>query len=367
MLNRYSLFAGGAINTKLERDLFLIFDYRNKLPLLFDLGIRPELSLELYNITREAGIDVSFDPDTTGGQINYQYIIPTEVTYSLFEVDFVARHRIFSRDQNLEFRFIFSRYTATVGSFLLPTVEANLYPTTNDVYFIGRNFQLKYILNALIPYSDSEINPVGVQVELTYNGELNKFNSEGKYVANEDGFIVPQYSNFNFHRLELNSKLHLPLWGRHTLTAQVRAGSILGPQVPDFFDFYLGGLIGMKAYTFYAISGNEIGWLNLTYRFPLFRNIDAQLGHLYLDKIYFSVYGDIGNTWNGDIPELSDFKKGAGAELRVQMNSYYLFPTSIFFNAAYGFDKFDRIVNEKKITYGKEWQFYGGILFGFDF
>jgi Tol biopolymer transport system component len=58
MLNRYSLFAGGSINSRLERDLFLIFDYRNKLPLLFDLGIKPELALELYNISRKADVDI---------------------------------------------------------------------------------------------------------------------------------------------------------------------------------------------------------------------------------------------------------------------------------------------------------------------
>lgn len=137
--------------------------------------------------------------------------------------------------------------------------------------------------------------------------------------------------------------------------------------MPDFFDFYLGGLLGMKGYPFYAISGNELGWLNLTYRFPLFRNIDTRVGHLYIDKIYMSVYGDIGNAWNGAMPKLNDFKKGAGAELRVKINSFYLFPTSIFFNAAYSFDRFTREVIGEEITYGKEWLFYGGILFDFQF
>jgi outer membrane protein assembly factor BamA len=215
------------------------------------------------------------------------------------------------------------------------------------------------------PYIDAEINPVGMQLSLTYNYELNKFNSEGEYVV-EDGLLKPSYNDFNFHRLEFNSRIHLPLWLNHTLTLQLRGGSILGPAMPDFFDFYLGGLIGMKSYPFYAISGNEIAWANLTYRFPLFKNMDARAGHLYLDKIYFSVYGDIGNAWTGEISELNDFKKGVGAELRVQMSSYYLFPTSLFFNAAYGFDKFERLVNNETIDYGKEWQFYGGVLFGFD-
>jgi len=321
--------------------------------------------LELYNISRKTDVDIFFDPDTlSSGIINYEDTIGTNVTYSLFEVDFVAKHRIFSRNQELEFRFIFSQYSAALGSFFLPN-DIGLYPTTYDTYLIGRNLQIKYKLDAVLPYRDAEINPIGAELELTYNYEFNKFNSEGEYII-EDGVLKPDYNDFNFHKLELNSKLHFPLWGNHTISAQLRGGTILGPAVPDFFDYYLGGLIGMKAYPFYAVSGNEVAWVNLTYRFPLFRNIDARAGHLYLDKIYLSVYGDFGNAWTGDFPKLNTFKKGVGIELRIQMNSYYLFPTSIFINAAYGFDKFERIVNSESITYGNEWQFYGGILFGFD-
>jgi Tol biopolymer transport system component len=365
MLNRYAIFAGASLNTRLERDLFLIFDYRNKLPLLFDAGIRPELSLELYNISRKANVDVTFGVDSTTVPPTSDPPIPTDVTYNLFEVDVVAKHRIFSRAQNIEFRFIFSRYSAALGSFILP--GGQLYPTTDDTYLIGRNLQLKYTFDAIAPDRDSDINPVGASVDLTYNYEFNKFNENGNYEVNDAGALVPQYDNFNFHRIELNTKLHFPLWASHTLTAQLRAGSIFGPQQPDFFDFYLGGLLGMKAYPFYALSGNEIGWLNLTYRMPLFRNIDGRLGHLYIDKIFFSVYGDIGNAWNGDLPELNTFKKGAGAEIRIAMNSYYLFPTNVFFNASYGFDEVTRVVRDETIKYGKEWRFYGGILFGFDF
>jgi hypothetical protein len=317
------------------------------------------MSLELYNISRKANTDIIFD------KFDPRFNTSTDVSYNLFEVDVAAKHRFFSRDQNLEFRFIFSRYTAELAAFLIPQNNI-LYPTTNDVYLIGRNFQLTYNIEMLLPYIDSDINPIGFTTELKYNYESNKFNNEGNYVV-EDGLLKPQYNNYNFHRLELNSKLHFPLWAKHTLTAQIRGGTIFGPPVPDFFDFYLGGLIGMKAYPFYAISGNEVGWINLTYRFPLLTNIDTRLGHLYFDKIFFSVYGDLGNAWNGNMPSIKNFKKGAGAEIRVQMNSFYLFPTSIFFNASYGFDKFERSVRDNIISYGKEWRFYGGILFGFDF
>ncbi len=359
MLNRYSIFAGGSINSRLERDLFLIFEYKNKLPLLFSLGLKPEMSLELYNISRKAVTPIIFD------SLDNSFNTRTDVSYNLFEVDVAAKHRLFNRAQNIEFRFIFSRYTAELAAFIIPQNNI-LYPTTDDVYLIGKNFQLTYTIEQMLPYKDDDINPIGFTTELKYNYELNKFNNEGNYTV-EDGVLKPQYNNFNFHRLELNSKLHFPLWAKHTLTAQVRAGTIFGPKVPDFFDFYLGGLVGMKAYPFYAISGNEVGWLNLTYRLPLFTNMDSRIGHLYIDKIFFSVYGDLGNAWNGKVPEVNNFKKGAGAEVRIQMNSFYLFPTSIFFNASYGFDKFKRLVRNESVSYGKEWRFYGGILFGFDF
>jgi len=306
MLNRYSIFAGGSLNARMERDLFFVFDYRNKLPLISSLGLKPEISIELYSI-----------------------------------------------------------YTAALGSFLLPDENNTLYPTTKDNYFNGSNIEAKYTWRSILPTKDDEINPVGFDLTLTYNYEFNDFNESGEYTV-EDGLLKPQYSNFNFHRLELKTGLFMPLFDSHTFNTTLRLGSILGPQQPDFFDFYLGGLLGMKAYPFYAVSGNEVAWLNFTYRFPLFRNIDTKIGHLYIDKMFLSFNADIGNAWNGDLPELNQFKKGVGAELRIQLNSYYLFPTSIFFNASYGFDEFNRVVNDETVTYGKEWSFYGGILFGFE-
>ncbi len=366
MLNRYSIFAGGSINTRLERDLFFIFEYKNKLPLISDLGLRPELSAELYSISRKADVDVFFGVDSTNGDVTYDQIIPTSVTYNLLEFDIAAKHRLFNRFQNIELRFIYSRYTATLNSFIIQTSDGPfLYPTTDDRYFVGRDFRVKYSLEQYAPSRDMEINPVGLKLDLTYDYEWNEFNNTGEYKV-EDGILKPDYNNFNFHRLEMNGWLHFPLWNDHTLTARVRGGTILGPQVPDFFDFYLGGLIGFKAYPFYAISGNELAWINLTYRFPLWRDIDARMGHFYLDKIFLSFHFDYGDAWNGDFPALDDFKKGAGAEIRAHLTSYYLFPTDIFFNASYGFDKFTRTVNDEDITYGKEWRFYGGILFGFD-
>ncbi len=366
MLDRFSLFAGGSINTRLERDLFLNFNYKNKLPLLYDLGIKPELALELYSISREAQADLLIGADTVGNVVTYDYNIPVDVTYNLFELDLVASHRLFARGNDLEFRFIFSQYSSTIGSFIYPGTTNELVQKSTDTYLIGRNFQLKYTHKMYLPYIDDDINPIGREITLQYNYEMNKFNPESNYEV-EDGILKPLYDNFNFHRLELNWQEHVGLGNGHTINGIIRAGTVLGAAVPDFFDYYLGGLIGMKSYPFYALSGNEIGWLNLTYRFPLFKNIDYKFGVFYLDKIFMSVYGDFGYAWTGNMPGLNKFKKGAGAELRFKLNSFYLFPTSIFVNASYAFDSADRIVRSELVKYGKEWQLYGGILFDFSF
>ena len=279
--------------------------------------------------------------------------------------DFSAKQRIFSRGQDIEFRYIFSKYTADLGSFLIPNTDpAYLYPATSDNYLIGNNLQLKYTFNSIKPTVDDEINPIGTQMELTYNYEMNKFNPDGNYKV-DNGILTPIYNNYDFHRLELFSKFHFPLWDKHTLTAKLRLGNIFGPTVPDFFDFYLGGIVGMRAYPFYAISGNRVGWFNLTYRFPLFTNIDTQIGQIYLDKIFMSFNGEIGDAWNGVLAN-AKLKKGAGVEIRIHMDSYYAFPTDLFFNASYGFDRFSEVFRDKTVTYGKEWRFYGGLLFGFD-
>jgi Tol biopolymer transport system component len=363
MLDRYSLFAGADINSRLERDLFLIFSYDNKIPFLFDVGIKPQLSIELYNISRKTNTSVGFGADTVGNQVSYIYSLPTNVSYNLFEFDFAAKQRIFARGSNIEFRYIYSSYTADIGSFIIPD-PLMLYPETSDTYLIGNNFQIKYTFDYTKPTKDAEINPIGMNLDLTYNYELNKFNPDGNYSV-QNGLLQPVYNNYNFSMLELNTKFHAPLGDNQTLTTKLRLGSIIGPIMPDFFDFYLGGIVGMKAYPYYAIGGNHVAWFNLTYRFPLFTNIDARFGQVYLDKIFMSFYGDLGNAWNYKFP-LSDLKKGAGTEIRIHMVSFYEFPTDFFINASYGFNKFSKEVSGVTVTYGKEWRFYGGLLFGFD-
>lgn len=367
ILNRTGMFGSVAVNSRLERDLYFGFEYRDRVPIFYQAGLKPELTFELYSVSRKAENFLGLYPDTLAdGTINYAYKTPVNVTYNLFEIDISAKHYLFSKAHTLQFKTVYSRYSADLSSFLLP--GNILYPATFEIYLRGWTFNLIYNFENILLKKDNDINPLGTRLNLNFEYSTNDFNPETYYDENE-GALLTKYGKTKYSRIELNlmQALKLPI-DKHSLTIKTRAGTTLGPETDSFFDFYLGGLIGMKSYPFYAISGNEIFHLNLNYRFPIFEDIDKKLYHLYLDKIYGSIYFDFGNAWQSKDVKLSNFKKGIGAELRVQMNSFYMFPTSLFVNVAYGFDEFKRqnIFTKETIKYGKELLVYFGILFGFE-
>jgi outer membrane protein assembly factor BamA len=125
----------------------------------------------------------------------------------------------------------------------------------------------------------------------------------------------------------------------------------------------------MRGYPFYAIGGNDMAMAGLEYRFPLVHSIDLRFLQFYFDKLYASVFADLGNAWTEPrVPPFRSFKKDIGVELRLESFSYYSYPTRIFVSAAYGFDKYDRIIPRtgQMVTYGHQMNFYFGVLFGFD-
>jgi len=359
VLDKTGFFAGATINRELERDIFFQFTYRGRIPLLYELGFEPTATAEIYNITRKTDNVISLPA----------YSIPVDVGYNLLEFDLALRQPVFSEFVDAEFRWAHSRYTSSIGSFFTQEQQPQLIGSSSDLYLIANDLSLTMLVNAIVPARTQDINPMGRRIRLRIDRELNKFNGDGEYEVTSTG-LTPVYKNVNFTRIDAQWKEYMPLFFKnHTLTLKLRGGSILGPEVDEFFDFYAGGLIGIKGYPFYAIGGNEMASFGLEYRFPLVHNIDVRVAQLYFDKLYASVYADAGNAWTASSPRLRDFKTDAGIELRLESFSYYMYPTRIFFNAAYGFNRFDHFVRsrDQTVTYGKEWRFYFGILFGFDF
>lgn len=365
VLGKMGIFGGASINRKFERDLFLQFDYNNGVPFFNDfflkkIGFVPHFSLAGYNVTRKTDADLVAGLDTIG----------VEVTYNLLQFDFNMAFKIINSSHGLNAGFAYSHYNSNLATFVIPSLNAQV-PASSTNYFVGRDLSLTYTYNSFLPNKNDDINPIGRHVRFRYDYEINSLNPT--LILDDEGNVREELQKAKFSRLEGDI---LQGWGlfnnSHSLSLRLRGGSILGPSQDNFFDFYASGFPNMKGYPFYAIGGNKYFTANMTYRFPVATDLDFNFLQFYFDKLYFSVYGDVGNAWYGNATQLKDFKKDIGFELRLLTYSYHVYPTALAFNASYGIDKFSRIFptttnEQKEVTYGKEWQFYFTMLFGFDF
>jgi Tol biopolymer transport system component len=365
VLGRMGIFGGATFNPKFERDLFLQFDYNNGVPFfkkffLNKLGFVPSFSLAGYNVTRKTDADLLAGLDT----------INVDVTYDLLQFEFNMAFKIINANHNMKAGFSYSTYSSKLGTFVIPSINRQVSASSTN-YFNGRDLSLTYSYSNFLPNKNDDINPIGRYFRIRYDYEVNDLNPS--LVVDDEGNVTEEFARSKFHRLEGDLLQGIGLFNNsHSLSLRLRGGTIFGPLVDEFFDFYASGFPNMKGYPFYAIGGNRYATANLTYRFPLATGLDFKFLQFYFDKLYLSLYGDFGNAWYGNEPKLKDFKKDIGIELRLLAFSYYVYPTAFAFNAAYGLNQFSRIFptttnQEKVVTYGKEWRYYFTMLFGFDF
>ncbi len=356
VVGKYDIFGGATINKLLERDIFFQFDYNDKIPGLSALGIYPQFTLAAYNISRQTNANIGLGADTVRG-------IP--VTYNLLEVDASFSGPVVVPSLNMSVGFTLDSYGVTQSGFRYPA-NGPYWSSIGYTYFIGRTFYSQFDFDGILPARNAWINPLGIRSMFRVSGQLDKLNNG----AFEQGtsLIIPLYENYNFVQAELMNYFAVPLFRvDDALATKIHIGYTFGPAINNFFDFYAGGLIGMRGYPFYSLGGNRMFTANLTYRYPIFRDVDKQFMQFYLSDVYLSAYGDVGNCWNGGVIG-TKFKKDVGAELRMSGFSFYSFPTAIFFDAAYGLNRFTTRLRDfdTSITYGKEWKLYFGLTFSFD-
>lgn len=359
IMSRFSIFGGLSINRKMERDIFFEFTYNNGVPFnekffARTLGFAPKFNLALYNVYRKS----------TGQIIAGVDSINVGVNYDLLAIDFGMEFKVINTNHTLKFTYNFSKYAADIDGFLIPSSGIGIRGSSSD-YFKANALTIDYDYENYYATRNMDINPVGRKVKIEYQYESSKINPE--YAVDENNNLITVYAQNHLHKIDANWLESVGLFdNKHTIALKLRAASILGPRVEDFYSFYASGLPGMKGYPFYALGGGRLFTANLTYRFPILTKIDTRISPFYLDKLYFGVYGDWGNAWDEKDVKIKQFKSDIGAELRLQMFSSYAFPTALFVNAAYGFDQFTKNFQGKDVTYGKEMRYYFGMLFGFD-
>lgn len=359
LMSRMSIFGGAFINKNSERDLFLQFNYDYGVPILGDLftnklGFYPKFFFEGYNVTRKADAQVIAGLDS----------INVGVKYNLLEFDLGFEFPIINVQHKVRLEYDYSDYESNIDPFYIPSSGLST-RGSSQTYFKANRLSLYYHFDNSFRYRHSDINPIGTKVNFRYDYEMSNINPE--YTVESDGTLTTLYQKNHLHKIDMDISQSFGLFNNsHTISYKLRGAVIFGPTVDNFYNNYVTGLTGMKGYTYFSLGGGRLATLNVTYRLPLFNRIDTRISPLYLDKLYFSVFGDVGDAWEEKDFNIHNLKKDVGAELRLQAWSFYEFPTSIFVSAAYGLDKFTRQFLNKDVTYGKEWKFYFGVLFGFD-
>jgi Tol biopolymer transport system component len=233
----------------------------------------------------------------------------------------------------------------------------------------------------------------------------------------KDEYLMPDYGFWGF-QFNYTNWLPFPFWDlkglssvlpgvdwakanayrwkalEHTLVINIQLG-YLHSTVPEgfgygnsygrvnYYDRFVGGgmtFSNMRAYSFngaflgyerYSLEGETMAILGLTYRFPIYRDIDASLWGLYLDGIYGAVFGDVGNLWahvgrredlfnpqrifdydgDGKFRPEDDLLEDIGVEIRLRM---FLFNNgwNSFIKIAHGFQDPEREQHPVRVYMG---------------
>jgi len=347
VLDKYGFLGGFAINRDGDYDLFGILEYRNLWPTIF---------LEAYNQVSHFPItyaDTNEEGDTT-------IVYDSEHRYNLLEVDVGVRLKL-NDASDLRLAFIYNNYTDLDKTKINDVINGQKADVTQRfTYFKGRSLSVQYNYEGIRPARDMEANPRGGRkFSVRYDREYNDFLA-GFTVNSEIGTLREVYAPYNYNKFQADWTEYFALPRRSGLSVMLRGGLIDRP-IDSFFNFFAGGLNGIHGYPYYSIEGRRLLHGRVTLRAPVFNHLDFKLVHIYFDKMFFGVAYDYGNAFDEKNVELKNFKDSISLQTRLEMASFYGIPTRLFFDAAYGFDKF----KNRGIEYGRDWRFYFGLSFGY--
>jgi len=348
LLDRQSVTAGGTINSDKEFDLMLSFETRQFKP-TFSFDILRSRKYYTY-FTRSYFSDY---------ELYYRY--------DLWDAFFACAFELEPRSA-YGWNEISLRYNH--GEYGLNFEVWELVPEREFRYAVGWNYYRANEFSILFDYRnvkrevDADINPrrgrtLALEVTKAYDGLSSgefEFAFKPIFDRNEFGRYVLTYEEY----------LPLPFW-RHALTIFVKGGAI-DNRMDDFFSLYLGGRDGLKGYSYYSMGGRKLAMGRILYRFPVWRGINRQLMHIYFGSLYGGVFAEAGKAWNEDELDLNGNKKDYGFELRLKGFTFYNMPLAASFEAAYGLDDVvytDPFDQAMTFYEGKNWKYYGTVLFGF--
>jgi len=349
----------------LDRDLFLQVEYAG-LPFI-ERHWSPTISVSFFNIRRNVsdGLQVeefpctSCMPDTTS----------VDIAYDMWEVQVNAISKI-NRWSLVELAYYYSPYKVSTDSFFSREFQQEVAGSTSR-YYKGSTWSASWMFDLSMPDRHGDIAPLGASSLIRYRYQPSELLDSYDI---RDGTLIPVYDQYNNHSFEADLRFGFVV-REQRMNLRTRFFSYIDGPDEFFYLDYIGGMIGMRSYPYFALGGTTTAFSQLSWFIPLKTNIYQQMGRVTLDKVFLRMFAEAGNGWGGPLDIDKSLKTGVGAELRVGMNSYYLFPSSFFISAAYGFNSYDLQLPEAFITdtqggrvaYGNQILINFGLLFDFDF
>jgi hypothetical protein len=306
-------------------------------------------------------VDLEDDPD-------FDALNMSEIRYDLWSADLGVRFEFadpYNLIQNNDFAMWYSRGEYRVHIDWSGITDGVDYPQDAVAwkYYEGNDVYARWRYRSVERAPDASINPRGGRsFMLQYMHAWDKLFVNGDF---EYG-LRPDFTDFDFNQYTVNWSEFVPLpWFRHSIQARV-FGSFIDRPVDDFFWVYMGGMDGIRGYTYYSIGGRQGAMVSGTYRFPLLRNIGKQLSWLTFRDVYGGVFFEAGKAWNSRF-DVNDLKRSVGGELRLQLGSYYSYPTAIQFVAAKSLDRsvFFIPAFDEATIHEPQWRYYLQVGFTF--
>lgn len=350
----------------LDRDLFLIAEYTG-LPFI-KRHWSPTIEIALYNLRRNVNNGLEVEefpctaclPDTTS----------VDIAYDVWQAEFNLYSKI-NQNSLVQLGYHYTPYRVSTKPFFSNEFKQTV-PGSTSRYFIGSTLTAAYVLDAYLPWRHGDIAPVGFKGHVRYNYQPGRLLDSYEI---RDGTLIPVYNNFKNHSVELDARLGFWALGRRNFQIRTRFFTYFSSPDEYFFLDYIGGFDGMRSYPFFALGGNTTAFGQVSYFMPLWTGINRQSGQLTLDKIFARFFVESGNGWGGPLDIDKQLKTGLGAELRISLNSYYLFPTRFFISGAYGLSGYDLRIPDgfvsagdgDTVRFGREVMINFGVLFDFEF
>ncbi|MFQ6616028.1 MAG: hypothetical protein ACE5HZ_04580 [Fidelibacterota bacterium] len=339
ILGKLNLFGGGSVNPLGDVDLFLMYEFRK---------FYPTLHTEIFYLTRNARETI------TENVYNPQY----DIWFRLFQWDVGVKVPILGLHE-LDLFGSYQHFRESLKE-RVPS-QAHLAKIALD-YYIGQHLGMSWMTDIHRETVDYAINPGnGFQGQLELRHERDRF-FRG-FRVNEDYSVLEEvYDTYRFTRLTGRGRFHftLPFTKRLTSTLEAQVGWMTDTEVDSFFNFFAGGMPGLKGYPFYGVEGNRLLVMSVTVRAPILWDRHVLLGPFVLRRVVAGVIGQAGDAWNGGLEEPA-LRRSVGFQIRFGGYSFYNYPTGIAVEFHRGLDKFSVMDRQ----YGGGLRTYFTFLLGF--